>query len=62
MTGDRATLRTAVIRAAFAVLLAVGASLALVRAGWIHSVAWIRVSLAFPIAVVVLYLSARRRG
>lgn len=58
---DAPTLRIAIVRAAFVVVLAVGASLAGVRAGWIRSVAWGRVALAFPIAVLVLYLSGRRR-
>jgi len=61
MSVDRGALRIAVIRGALVVLLAVGASLVAVRIGWIRSVAWIRVSLAFPIAVVALYFSARRR-
>ncbi len=61
MTLDRGAFRIAVIRAAILVLIAVGASLAGVWAGWLRSVDWIRVSLAFPIALVVLYLSARRR-
>lgn len=62
MTIDPAALRFALIRGAIIVLIAVAVSLVGVWAGWLRAVDWPRVSLAFPVAVVVLYLSARRRG
>lgn len=58
---DPPAVRFAVVRGAVVVVIAVALSLAGVWAGWLRAVDWPRVSLAFLIAVVVLYLSARRR-
>jgi len=59
---DPVALRSAVVRAAAVVVVAVAISVATVWVGWRRSIDWPRVSLVFPIVVVVLYLGARRRG